>query len=180
MVQRHVHYEQAFEHYLRSNGVPYVAVDEARRAIADGSCGVDADRMPLKSFDFVVYHRDGNVLLDVKGRRSVGGRYESWVTQDDVESLTVWQRLFGDRFEAVFAFVYWCVDQPRDGLFEDVFCFGDRWYVMRLVGLEDYRRCMRRRSERWRTLSVGAADFRRIARPCQLHRSGRLEMSRTE
>ena len=30
MAQRRFHYEQAFEHYLRANRAPYVAVDEAK------------------------------------------------------------------------------------------------------------------------------------------------------
>ena len=34
MTQRRFHYEQAFEHYLRANAIPYVAVDEAKRALS--------------------------------------------------------------------------------------------------------------------------------------------------
>ncbi|MGJ3232735.1 MAG: HYExAFE family protein [Oceanicaulis sp.] len=34
MAQRRFHYEQAFEHYLRANAIPYVAVDEAKRALS--------------------------------------------------------------------------------------------------------------------------------------------------
>ena len=33
MAQRRFHYEQAFEHYLRANRIPYVAVDEAKKAL---------------------------------------------------------------------------------------------------------------------------------------------------
>ena len=32
MAQRRFHYEQAFERYLRQHAIPYVAVDEAKRA----------------------------------------------------------------------------------------------------------------------------------------------------
>ena len=35
VAQRRFHYEQAFEHYLRANRVPYVAVDEAKKALAE-------------------------------------------------------------------------------------------------------------------------------------------------
>jgi hypothetical protein len=67
VAQRRFHYEQAFEHYLRSNRVPYVAVDEAKKALAPISGG---GRGPssLKSFDFVVYTPQRNLLIDVKGR----------------------------------------------------------------------------------------------------------------
>ena len=33
MANRDNHYEAAFEEYLRSRGVPYVAVDEAKRSV---------------------------------------------------------------------------------------------------------------------------------------------------
>ena len=33
MADRSVHYEAAFEAYLRHKGIPYVAVDEAKRAL---------------------------------------------------------------------------------------------------------------------------------------------------
>src|SRR5690606_39932850 len=103
MAQRRFHYEQAFEHYLRANRVPYVAVDEAKKALmpaaTSGSraqCGSVPVSGALKSFDFVVYATGRNLLVDVKGRMfgSPGSknpqssrRLESWVTMDDVESL---------------------------------------------------------------------------------------------
>jgi hypothetical protein len=38
MANRDNHYEAAFEEYLRSRGVPYVAVDEAKRSLlSDGA-----------------------------------------------------------------------------------------------------------------------------------------------
>ncbi len=62
MARRHIHYEAAFEDYLRSRGLPYVAVDETRKAIFAGT--------RVKSFDFLVYHdRGSNRLVDVKGRK---------------------------------------------------------------------------------------------------------------
>ncbi len=61
MAHRNIHYEAAFEDYLRCMGSPYVAVDEAKRAIfAETS---------IKNFDFLVYSDSGvNLLTDVKGR----------------------------------------------------------------------------------------------------------------
>ncbi len=40
------HYEEAFEDYLRGAGRPYVAVDDAKRAVFSGA--------HIKSFDFLV------------------------------------------------------------------------------------------------------------------------------
>ncbi len=64
-MKRHVHYEVAFEDYLRSRGVPYVAVDEARKAVFVGT--------EVKSFDFLVYVPDGRKLNDdVTGSKNEG------------------------------------------------------------------------------------------------------------
>ena len=65
MADRSIHYEAAFEAFLRDRGIPYVAVDEAKKALfADAR---------LKSFDFVVYSKNGpNLLVDVKGRQLCG------------------------------------------------------------------------------------------------------------
>lgn len=95
MAQRRHHYERAFEEFLRSRRIPYVAVDEARKALLpDGDAGAlrvteiepagetkdraDGPGTPpvtrtrsLKSFDFVIYAQPTNLLLDVKGRKVV-------------------------------------------------------------------------------------------------------------
>ena len=88
----------------------------------------------LKNFDFTIYGETENLLVEVKGRKlarprgrskttpepTLGrpstkpliapkprprGRLESWVRRDDVESLGVWQELFGPAFDAVFVFM---------------------------------------------------------------------------
>src|SRR5213082_2999144 len=62
MADRNVHYEAAFEAFRREKGIPCVAVDEAKRALFANA--------KLKSFDFVVYSKNGpNLLIDVKGRQ---------------------------------------------------------------------------------------------------------------
>jgi len=33
MADRNIHYEAAFEAFLRERGIPYVAVDEAKKAL---------------------------------------------------------------------------------------------------------------------------------------------------
>ena len=61
-MKKHIHYEAAFEDFLRSRGVPYVPVQEARRAIFAGE--------RIKSFDFIVYPGgQRHWIVDVKGRR---------------------------------------------------------------------------------------------------------------
>src|SRR3954468_7319881 len=123
MADRTIHYEAAFEALLRERGIPYVAVDEAKKALFSNA--------KLKCFDFVVYSNQGpNLLVDVKGRQhrdSVSrGSFQTWATEQDVTDLIQWEQVFGEGFKAVFAFVYW-IDAPltpEEGMFQH----KDRWY----------------------------------------------------
>lgn len=186
MTQRRHHYEAAFEQYLRTTRVPYVAVDEAKKALLPGvadfhvrdASRADPEARPqaLKSFDFVIYGEGLNLLCEVKGRRialprrgpangASTGRLENWVTNDDVDSLARWEQLFGPGFEAAFIFVYWCDAQPPDGLFQEIFSHRDRWYAIRACRLSEYTKAMRVRSPKWRTLHVTPSIFERISHP---------------
>jgi hypothetical protein len=161
MAQRRFHYDLAFEHYLRAKQVPYVAVDEARKALQGPS--------KLKSFDFVVYGESGpNLLVDVKGRKHSGRsrkQLDNWVTEDDIGDLVKWEAVFGEGFHAALVFLYWCAAQPPDALFQEVFSFRDRWYAVLAVTVEAYRTHMTARSPKWRTVHVPAASFSEIAHP---------------
>lgn len=186
-MQRRHHYEQAFESYLRAHRVPYVAVDEARKALLPEDARLTVTETDargeriraLKSFDFVIYPRAGmdgpaeNLLVDVKGRKvssrarrgDATGRLESWVTEEDVTSLTAWQRLFGAGFRSAFAFVFWCEAQPPDGLFQHIIEHRGRWYAVRGILLDEYAACMKVRSAKWRTVHLSGSDFERLSRP---------------
>lgn len=178
MTQRRFHYEQAFEHYLRANRVPYLAVDEAKKALLPKGKSDEGDA--LKSFDFVVYGPQVNLLVDIKGRMygssrarspQSRGRLESWVTREDVSSLGQWQELFGSGFSSVFVFAYCLHQQPPDALFQEIFTFGGKWYALREVAVEAYRREMVVRSNKWGTVHVPAEAFGRISRPFSLRGS---------
>ncbi len=166
MADRNVHYEAAFEAYLRQRGIPYVAVDEAKKALFYNA--------RLKSFDFVVYSKQGpNLLVDVKGRqlRSKAGRavsVQTWTTEQDVVDLLQWQQVFGDDFSAILVFVYW-IDPPVLGEASGagIFEHRDRWYQMMAVELREYREHMRRRSVKWETVALSSADFKSLARPIE-------------
>lgn len=162
MADRSVHYEAAFEGFLRDRGVPYVAVDEAKKALFANA--------KLKSFDFVVYSRNGpNLLVDVKGRtlrdRSTRSGFETWSPEQDVADLMEWEQVFGDGFKAVLSFVYW-IDPPLTPE-PGMYAFRDRWYLIMGIALDEYRNHMRRRSAKWETVSLPAAEFRSLARPLE-------------
>lgn len=169
MRRRH-HYEQAFEEYLRSRRMPYVAVDEARKALLPHPPRGSVEPTPahaIKSFDFVIYGDQENLLAEVKGRRLGPGRtrLESWVTQDDVDALRTWEGLFGPGFSAAFIFIFWCEEQPAAPLFEELFEHRGRWYAVRVVTVGQYAAFMRPRSPKWRTVHLPTADFDRLSRP---------------
>ena len=164
MALRRFHYDVAFEKYLREKQIPYVAVDEAKRALDKAYPPVS-----LKSFDFVVYSQQGpNLLVDVKGRKHSGRSskaLDNWVTQNDVDSLVQWEKIFGNGFVGAFAFLYWCDVQPPDALFTEIFESGDRWYALLAITLTDYRAHLKRRSARWDTVNMPAERFAKLSRP---------------
>jgi len=161
MAHRKIHYESAFEDYLRAKGWPFVVVDEAKKAVF-------AD-VPIKSFDVVVYSATGaNLLVDVKGRKFPDLRgstrrgqraWENWVTREDLEGLRQWQEIFGPGFSAAFVFAYWLQGAPNASPFEDVYVYRARHYAFVGIRLDQYVDLARPRSARWRTVAMPSRLF---------------------
>ncbi len=164
MANRDNHYEAAFEEYLRSRGVPYVAVDEAKRSVL-------SDGASIKSLDFIVSSTSpGRWLVDVKGRRFPSGDiqkqyWKNWSTRDDLVSLAQWEQLFGQGFCGLFVFAYNILGSRAPLPYEQLFKFRDKLYAFVAVRLTDYAGHARPISAKWDTLAMPAADFRRLARP---------------
>lgn len=162
----HNHYETAFRAYLHAYGFSHVAVDESQRS--------QFENAPLKSIDFIVYGEAGTrLLVDVKGRRFPTGAtgrqrriWESWSTEDDISSLDRWTELFGPGYRGLLVFVYQVL--PEVPLFadtDDLWTWRERRYLLRAVAVDDYRRHMRVRSPKWRTVSLPKSVFREIVKP---------------
>lgn len=156
------HYERAFENWLLDNRIPYIRADESRRSYFGQS--------DIKSFDFLVEAANGRrIIAEVKGRTFKGtsppklAGFESWVTEEDVESLGRWQEILGDGHQPVFVFAYRIekIDVDFDGM--EILDFDDSRYLFFCVKLEDYCRFMKRRSPRWQTVTLPAEKFREIA-----------------
>jgi len=156
------HYERAFENWLIDNRIEYVAVDEHKRAAFGHS--------DIKSFDFLLYRRHGPIIIaELKGRRFKGtslaklAGFECWVTAEDIDGLSKWQQVFGPGHEAIFVFAYKIenIDVDFDG--RDIFDFDANRYLFFCVKLDDYRKFMKRRSPKWRTVTLAADKFRRCA-----------------
>ena len=155
------HYERAFEHYLRERRLPYVAVDETRRALA-------ADNS-LKSLDFLVRSPTGAMwLVDVKGRSRASSRRvgENWVTADDLDSLARWEEVFGPRSRGLIVFAYQVPESAADELPVDV-NFEGSGYAFYGVWARDYGLQGRSRSPRWQTIWVRSAEFANLRFPIQ-------------
>lgn len=166
MANRDNHYEAAFEEYLRSRGVPYVAVDEARRSLL-------SDGASIKSLDFIVSAPGGSSwLVDVKGRRFPSGDdqkqyWKNWSTRDDIESMARWEALFGANFCGLFVFAYDVLGDRAPLPAEQLFEHRGKLYGFVAVPLSAYAGHARPISPRWDTLAMPAAAFRREARPLE-------------
>jgi len=164
MAQRHIHYEAAFEDYVRSRGWPYLPVDEHKKAIFGGA--------RIKSFDFLVYPPGGKAwLVDIKGRKfpydcKGGKRYwENWVGREDLEGLRRWRDVFGQGFEAALVFVYWLIGPPERDPTLETHLYRNQQYSFLWVSAGDYAAFARRRSPKWDTVTVPSRAFRGLARP---------------
>lgn len=159
----HVHYEAAFQKYLQTRQIPYVAVDESKRAAFRDA--------KLKSFDFIVYSEgESNWLIDIKGRRwaarssSRRPTWENWVTEADLAGLRAWEQVFGPSFRGLLVFAYWIAgpaEPPPEVLFEH----RDQRYVFCGIPLEEYCLAARLRSPRWGTVNLPVREFQRWVRP---------------
>jgi len=91
-------------------------------------------------------------------------RLDSWVTADDVESMTTWGDLFGPGYRPVFVFLYWCRDAADHAAFGERFEHDGRLYGVRAIDVGAYAASMVVRSPRWRTVHVPAAAFASLSR----------------
>jgi hypothetical protein len=184
MAKRTNHYDAAFEGYLRCLGVPFVVVDEARRA--------RLNQVSLKSMDFIVTAPGNrNLLVDVKGRQfpsgcgprprprrqrtRAGHKWENWATKDDLDSLLRWQDVFGDGFRSMLVFAYDLLDaKAADDLARDIgigseggraFAFRGRLYSFFGVWADEYKTAMHARSQSWETVSVPSRQYRDLRIP---------------
>lgn len=162
-------YERAFEGWLGEQKVRWARVDQTHRCVLNEA--------PAKTFDYLIYPKpDGRVLVELKGRlfrgASLAGRrgLQCWVFAEDVAAMGQWQRRFARESpdtQAVFVFAYRIEKMAveYDGL--DVYDDDGRRYVFLAIRHEDYRRCLKRRSPRWKTVTLSASDFRTLCFPAE-------------
>jgi hypothetical protein len=165
-MDRSNHYEVAFESYLQSRRLCYVAVDETRRALmGDG---------PVKSLDFIVFGSDGaRLVVDIKGRRFPAGPpkrprrvWECWSAREDIDGLERWSEMAGEGYRGLLVFAYLLhpsVEMSPNT--PDLYVCRGKRYLFRAVEASEYRAHMRVRSPRWNTVTLPRNVFRALVRP---------------
>jgi hypothetical protein len=155
------HYERAFENWLMDHRIEYVAEYQHERATFG--------RVDIKSYDFLLYPHSRPIIVEVKGRKFKGTSlakltgFECWVTAEDVDGLLTWQQVLGEGYQAIFVFAYKMENIDVDCNGRDVFDFDANRYLFLCVTLENYRKYMKRRSPKWRTVTLPADKFRQCA-----------------
>ena len=156
------HYERAFESWLLDNRVAYIAIDETKKKAFRNA--------KIKSFDFLICPpNQHNIIAEVKGKLFKGSSLtglcglECWVSIDDVNGLAGWQEVFGPGHAAAFVFAYRIEKADVDFDGRDYYDYADNRYVFFAVSLDDYCRHMKRRSPKWRTVTLPADRFRQCA-----------------
>ena len=162
MAKRDNHYEAAFEAWLRWLRVPYVAVDESRRA--------EMGSRSLKSLDFIVSPANcpGSWLIDVKGRQFPTAKHQywrNWSTADELASLASWEELMGERSGGLLVFAYNVVGDRAPLPAHELFVHRQRLYGFVGIRLDHYTGNAKPLSQRWGTVTVSVPRFRALARP---------------
>jgi hypothetical protein len=170
------HYEAAFQAWLRAIRLPFVAVNEARRAeylsrshrLAQSPGAAQS----LKSVDFIVSAGAATEswLVDIKGRQFPTARrqfWRNWSTADELASLANWEALLGASFSGLLVFAYQVVGDRAPLAAEELFVHRGRLYGFVGVKLAHYASLARPLSKRWNTVTVSIPQFRALARPAR-------------
>jgi len=168
VTNRSIKYEAAFEDYLRIKGVPYVATNEARRALR---CGLS-----IKSVDFLVTVPDmSNLIVEVKGKRfpyrKRSGRnyWESWIHREDIDSLYEWADVLGPDFKPLLVFVYELeslTDRHVSGPnFASLYYFRGKDFAIMGIEVSEFARASRVRSSSWDAVDMPVASFVKALKP---------------
>ncbi len=166
MMKRGIHYEQAFQHFLKDRNVNFIVIDQAKKASFAGA--------KIKSFDLIAYPPKGlPLLIDVKGRKLASARIEkyhlgqNWVGIEDVNGLRQWEQVFGPDYTGLFVFAYWIYDATPGLTGNGFYHYNERTYFFVSAELFGYQSRMKTRSQKWRTVFVPAGPFKELALPVE-------------
>lgn len=153
------HYEALIEDLLRKNEVLYIAINERKRPIYGGK--------RIKNFDFIISSFNGKYLVDIKGKTfpyGQSGRWENWVTIDDISGLKLWATHF-NAFTPLLVFTYLIKDRKYHSEFKDLYNFKRKCYGVVAIELGDYYSNAKPRSRGWHAIYVSGNTFKNIVKP---------------
>ncbi|GAI27473.1 unnamed protein product, partial [marine sediment metagenome] len=149
---------------LRRRDIPYIAINENKRPIIEGR--------PIKNFDFIVYSKKSKYLIDIKGKffpykykNRTPNYWENWITNDDIEGLQLWQKIFGKNFKSIIVFPYLIKYRQDSDKFRNIYKFKNHLYGIVAIGLDIYLKNSKPRSKKWNAISVSRGKFKNLARP---------------
>lgn len=166
----HSEYERVFEGIIRKCEIPYIAINEAKRAVVEGK--------KIKSLDFIVASKTGIYLLDVKGKtfpygwpkRSISERdyWENWVHKDDLEGMELWSSLLqSKKIQPLLVFVYKIVKRDEVQNFVDYVKMDNTLYGFVAIPTSVYRQNWKQRSvaQGFTAMYVSRDKFKSLAEP---------------
>lgn len=158
-------YEWCLESYLTHRRQVFCRVRDLMRVC------VGTSTASQKSFDYLVGTPSHQILVEVKGRSfptAGGGKWENWITGDDLDSLTAWGEHLGPDYVPVLAFIYHLrtLTAVPDRPWTPVEIEGERFGLV-ACPVADYRLNCRRRSAKWNTFTVPRAQFAKLVQPLE-------------
>ncbi|MGH9922512.1 MAG: HYExAFE family protein [Nitrososphaerales archaeon] len=160
-------YENMFEALLREKQLPYIAINEAKRAVVNNK--------RIKSFDFIVSSKNGVFLIDIKGKQFPYGKglretdyWENWIHDDDLDGLELWERIFrSNTAKGLLVFPYKIKFEKHINEFRCKFKFKNYWYGLVAVTPKEYRNNSKIRSSKGQVhaIYISRKLFPKVARP---------------
>ena len=156
-------YEWCVIEYLKYRELHHYRIEDLKKFM------VNISDESIKNFDILVPGNDGNVLIEIKGRKASGKnklRFENWVTGEDIQSLMHWQKMFGKHFMSIFCFVYKIdFDMPAANTEFTSFSANNMRFAMFGIELDKYIAESSLRSIKWNTFSLNSKAFIKHSRP---------------
>jgi len=156
----HQHYENMFETQLRTRGILYLAIDERKRPVYDGTS--------VKNFDFIVSSFNGKFLIDIKGKQFSYGihrsGWENWIRPDDISGLKLWANHF-NAFTPVLVYTYLLSDASFTSQFTDIYKYAGSLYGIVGIELATYFVNAKPRSRSWDAIYVSRRRFPQLVKP---------------
>lgn len=165
-MKRSVHQEVAFEHYIRSKAISYLAIDEAKRPMA-----ID------KNFDFLIFTDSKVLAVDVKGKqipyKGKGGYlWETWIHSKDLTGLRQWEDMLSVLLkcpvESLLVYVYLINDTKYLKDFQTIYKYHGNSYGIKAIGITEFEKNKKVRLDSRQKNKCGSCQEKRQKTSCMI------------